>query len=208
MAATLLNYALTNLADVKESLGIASSDQSYDNLIVRTINQVTKQIEAYCGGRRFLETTYTQEEYDATQIDQFVLKQRPVTATTDFLFEVRDSGLNINSWETIDNKLYFVDNASGVVKTLFRGLGRWNRWRVTYSAGYPTIPEDLAEAAASLAGYYVLNPVGELPVQERMEGSRRERFFPNPSSFVDILQALGLDQIIDSYANNPIMSDR
>ena len=59
--ATLLTHALTNLADVKESMGIAASDTSYDNLIVRKINQVTRQIEGYCG-RRFLDTSYKNDE--------------------------------------------------------------------------------------------------------------------------------------------------
>jgi hypothetical protein len=50
---SLLSYALCSLFDVKESMGIASSDQSWDNLIIRKINQATRQIEAYCD-RRFL----------------------------------------------------------------------------------------------------------------------------------------------------------
>lgn len=208
--ATILSYALTNLIDVKESMGLASSDHSWDNLIIRKINQVTRQIEAYCG-RHFLETTYTQEEYNSTQIDQFALKQRPITTTTPFVFEVRDNSLNINNWETIDSQLYFVDTSSGVVDLLFRGIGGWNRWRFTYSAGYATIPDDLAEAASALAAYYTLHPDGsQVGIQEMREGSRQQRFGLNNHllNFHNIMEQLGVNEIIDGYANFPLITDR
>lgn len=208
--ASLLSYALTSVSDVKESLGIASSDTSKDNLIIRKINQATRAIEAYCG-RRFKETTYTQEEYAATQIDELILRQRPITATQTFGLEIRDAGLNINNWETIDPQLYFTDLNSGVINLMFNALGRWNRYRVTYSAGYATIPEDLAEACATLAAYYVRYPSGQqVGVAMLQEGQRSTRFGNNNHllSFDNILAQLGIDQIINSYANMPVMTDR
>lgn len=205
--ATLLPYALTTVADVKESMGIASSDHSWDNLIIRKINQVTKQIEKYCG-RRFIETAYTQEEYNSTQTDQLVLAQRPITSSTPFELGIRDSGLNTDSWDTIDTQLYYVDTESGVVDLLFSASGRWNRWRATYSAGYATIPEDLAEAAATLAAFYTQNAGGQAFVQEIKEGARSQRFFDTPSSFDNIIGTLGINEVIDSYANFPVILDR
>ncbi len=207
--AVLLSYALTTLADVKESLGVASSDSSYDNLIIRKINQVTRQIEAYCD-RHFLETTYTNEIYNSNQTDQLVLKQRPVTATTPFALGVRDTGLNEDDWETIDSNLYYVDTTSGVVSLLFRTAGRWGRWRFTYSAGYATIPEDLAEAASALASYYVLNPSGDqVGLREKQEGSRRLMYDNTQKlTFQALMEQLGVDDVIEGYANYPVMTDR
>lgn len=204
--ASLLSYALTDLASVKESLGIASSDTSKDNLCIRKINQATRAIENYCG-RRFALTTYTNEYYSATQVDELVLRQRPIVSFTNL--DIRDSGLNYDNWETIDSKLYFVDNNPGVLNLMFNASGRWARYRVTYSAGYSTIPEDLAEACATLAAYYVTYPSGNNAyTQEIQEGQRKHRFSIGSKSFKGLLEELGIDQIIDSYANFPLMTDR
>lgn len=208
--ATLLSYALTTKADVKESLGIASSDTSKDNLIIRKINQATLAIEAYCG-RHFKETTYTDEVYNATNTDQLILKQRPITSTTTFSLGVRDTSLNDNDFETIETNLYFADATSGVVNLNFGATGHWGRYHVTYSAGYATIPEDLAEACATLAAYYTTNASGtQVGLNMKQEGQRSTRYGSNNHllSFDNILAQLGIDQIINSYANNPLMTDR
>lgn len=206
--ASLLSYALTNVADVKESLGISSGDTSKDNLITRNINKSTRAIESYCS-RRFKETTYTQEEYNPTHIDELVLKQRPITATQAFSLEVRNTGINADNWETIDSQLYFVDTSSAVVYCLFRMNGRWKRFRATYSAGYVTIPEDLAEACVNLACYYTNYPDGRnIGVQELREGQRQIRYLNTTQTFRTLLENLGVDQIVDSYSNNPLMPDR
>lgn len=204
--AALLSYALTNLSDVKESLGIPSSDTTRDNLCIRKINQATRAIEAYCS-RRFLSTVYTQEEYAATQIDELVLRQRPVISLTSL--EIRDAGLNIDNWETIDPQLYFTDDNAGVLNLMFNAKGHWNRYRVTYTAGYATIPEDLAEACVSLACYYVNNAdgsdVGKFKIEE---GQRKVTYAKSNITFKTIIENLGIDETIDNYANNPLMTDR
>lgn len=206
--ASLLSYSLTDLASVKESLNLASSDHSKDNLIIRKINQATRAIESYCG-RRFQSTLYTQVEYAATQTDELILRQRPVTAFTSL--EIRDSGLDVNNWETIDTQLYYVHNAAGVIDLMFNAFGRWNRYRVTYTAGYGTIPEDLAEACASLAAFYVNTAAGvHVALATIKEGQREQQYSRqlNTLNFHQIISQLGVDEIIDSYANNPVMTDR
>lgn len=209
--ASILSYALCSLADVKESLGISSSDTSWDNLCIRKINQATRQIEKYCN-RRFAETTYTDEEYNATGLDQLVLKNYPVTDTVTFSIKERDTGLNENSFDTIDTELYFVDNDSGVINSTFRFNGHWKRYRVTYSAGYATIPDDLAEACAGLAAYYTLNAdTSDVGVQEKQEGQRRIKYSNNvnqPKTFMTICQQLGIDETLNEYAANPVTPDR
>lgn len=204
--ASLLSYALCQVSDVKESLGIASSDTTKDNLIVRKINQATKAIENYCG-RRFAATAYTNIEYDATNTDQLILRQRPVVSFTSL--DIRDSGLNYDSWETIDSELYFVDENAAVIDLMFNARGRWNRYRVTYTAGYTTIPDDLAEACASLACYYYLNAdasdVGKLKIEE---GQRKVTYAKGQLKFKVIAENLGIDSTLDAYANNPLMTDR
>lgn len=207
---TLVSYALTSVADVKESLGIASSDLSWDNLITRKINQATRQIESYCG-RRFLETTYVNEEYSATHTDQIILRQRPVTDTTPFTLSFRNTVLNEDSFNLVEPDIYFVDKNSGVLDGLFNIVGRWNNWQITYSAGYATIPEDLQEAAASLAAYFTLNAdTSKIGLAEIREGTRQVRYGLRnlETTFKIIAGQLGIDDILDSYSNYQLFSDK
>lgn len=201
--AVLLSYALTTLEDVKELLGIESSDTSWDNLIRRKINQATLMIERYTG-RHFALTTYTDEEYNATGTDQLALKQRPIVTLTSI--SSRDTSLNEADWDAFDTDLYFSDANSGIVRLLSSTAGRWNRYKVTYSAGYATIPEDIAEACATLAGYLVDNPTSGGQVKSKQEGQRKVEYFDSQTQSSNIFEQLGIDDILNTYTNYPISS--
>lgn len=203
--ATLYSYALTTLEDVKESLDIASSDTSKDNLIIRKINAATDAIEKFTG-RRFKLTTYTNEEYDATNTDQLILKQRPVTALSSM--SSRDTSLNEDDWTTSDTELYFLDAEAGVIDLNFVATGRWNRYRVTYTAGYTDIPADLAEAAAALASFLVSTPTNGSAVKSKEEGQRRIEYFDSQAKSSSIFDQLGILGVLQAYANDPILADK
>lgn len=211
--ATLVDYALTNVDDVKELLGIASSDHSKDNLIIRKINQVTDMIERYTG-RRFKLSQYT-EYQDASHIDEMTLKNRPVVIDDDHTFSSgrRDTSLNDDDFDTTEANLYFVDKSSGIVKLNYFATGHWQRYRFNYWAGYATIPNDLAEAAASLAAYFVQDPSGALVgLASRKEGQREVRYSNSSSSgslnFSSIAQQLGVDATLNAYSNLPLISEQ
>lgn len=198
--ADLLSYALTNVADVKESLGIASGDNSKNNLIIRKINQATLFIEAYCGLARdhhFKETTYTNEEYDATNSDTLVLRMRPVSVVSSF--QRRESSQSDGSFTDVESTLYFSDLSAGVLELLFGAGGSWNRYRVTYTAGYATIPSDLAEACVTLASYYVENSASGTAVKKKQEGSRSIEYFQSSGTESSIIEQLGLDELLSRY---------
>lgn len=209
--ASLLSYALTTVADVKESLGIASSDHSKDNLIIRKINQATIAIENYTG-RRFALTTYTDEEYNGSGIDQIVLQQRPIVGTV--TLKNRDTSLNEADFDTVDSNLLFINAEAGVLDLNFNAIGHWGRYAVTYQAGYATIPADIAEAAASLAAYYVNEAdATNVGIAEKQEGQRRIKYASgggsgSGASFGGITSALGIDGILQSYSNYPITGNQ
>ena len=117
---TALNsWALTTVADVKETLGIDSGNTTKDNLIKRKINQATDAIESYCGknnSQHFASTAYT-DEYDGTGTNQLILKNRPVISVTSF--SVRNTSQNVSDWTIIDTELYFTDTTAGVIDCLF-----------------------------------------------------------------------------------------
>lgn len=198
--ADLLSYALTNLSDVKESLGIASSDTSRDNLIIRKINQATLYIESYCSLSRdhhFALTTYTNEEYDGTNNNTVVLKMRPVTAITSF--QRRDSTLSDGSFDDVESELYYSDLSAGVLELVVRANSGWNRYRVSYSAGYSTIPADLAETCVTLACFYVENSASGTAVKKKQEGQRSIEYFQSSSGDGSVVDQLGLDDVLSRY---------
>ena len=206
----LLSYALTNLADVKESLGITAGDTSKDNLITRKINQATEMIEAYCQLARdhhFASTTYTNEEYDGTGINQISLKMRPVITLSSFQY--RNTTENINSWTEADSDLYFIDLNAGVIDLLWGQTRDWNRYRVTYTAGFSTIPSDLAEACVTLAGYLVENSATGTSVKRKREGAREiEYFAPATTDTGSLIGSLGLDNMLGRYINYALYEDK
>lgn len=206
--AVLLSYALCSLEDVKEILGISSSDTSKDNLIIRKINQATEMIERYTG-RRFKATDYTNEEYDASGSDQLILKQRPINSLT--AFGVRDTSQNESDWTETETELYFYDANAGVMDLLFSTTGHWNRYRVTYNAGYTTIPADIAEACAQLAAFLVENGTSGTNVKSKQEGQRKIEYFDTNNTTGNsnsLFAQLNIDEILNSYANYPLLADK
>lgn len=200
--ATLLSYALTTVADVKESLSIDAGDTSKDNLITRKINQATLLIESYCSLSRdhhFAQTTYTNEEYDGNNKNTLVLRMRPVISLTSFQY--RTTVTNESSWSDVDSEDYFTDTNSGVIELLFRTNKSWNQYRVTYSAGFATIPADLAEACVMLASFWVENSASGTAVKKKQEGQRSIEYFqPGSHSGSDsVIDQLGLDEVLSRY---------
>lgn len=195
----LVSHALTTVADVKEVMGVASSDNSYDTIITRKINQATAMIEAYCGlpyNHHFLSATYTSEEFTGAGSNQLVLRMRPITALTSFQY--RTTSQNDNDWDDVESELYFLDSAAGVIDLLFTQTNNFNRYRVTYTAGYSTIPADLAEACATLAAYLVDNSISVTGVKRKQEGRREIEYF-QPAQANSLIELLFLDEVLDQY---------
>lgn len=200
--AQLLSYALTTVADVKESLGIDAGDTSKDNLIIRKINQATLYIESYCSLPRdhhFALTTYTNEEYDGVGKNTIVLKMRPVVSLTSF--QGRNSVTSDGTFDNIESELYFTDLNAGVIELLFTTTHSWNMYRVTYSAGYSTIPFDLSEACVTLACFYVENSASGTAVKKKQEGQRSIEYFQNSGGGTgdSVIDQLGIDDLLSRY---------
>lgn len=136
----LLDYALTTVQRAADYLGlgtIASGSTKETNLQL-IINSVTTFLERYTG-RRMLQTTYTQEEYDVDDnATGIVLKHNPVDESTGVTLEVRTSSLNEDDWDSIDAEDYFVDYNAGIIKPAsgLTFVGGIKKYRVTYKAGY------------------------------------------------------------------------
>jgi len=108
-------------------------------LVEELINMKTQEIHTYCGVEQFLSKSYT-EYYDGKGINFLVPHNKPITAV-DVIYDdydwswASDSTKDSDTYRIVD-KMYialksgiFVDAAQNV--------------KITYTAGYATIPEDL-----------------------------------------------------------------
>lgn len=197
--ASLVTYALTNVSDVKESMGIASSDSSWDNLIIRKINQATNMIENYCGldaDHHFVEATYTNEEYNGTGTNDLILRARPVTAVADL--GVRSTSENIDDWDSFNSEDYFILEHSGIIRGLASTTLGTQGYRVTYTAGYSTIPPDLAEACVLLVTNLLQDDNVDGSVKRKQEGRRTIEYFDKTAN-KNWIEELGIDDMLNRY---------
>lgn len=199
--ANLLSYALCTVADVKEILNIDSGNTSKDNLIIRKINQSTRVIENYCG-RRFTATDYT-EYYDGIGGSELELRNRPVNSVTSL--SARNVITNQDSFDIADTDDYFIDESAGIIEFLGSFNGLYDSWKVVYNAGYDTIPEDVAEACAQMAAYLIENGTSSSNVKIKQEGQRKVEYFDTSGSSQSLIESLGLDEMLDPYAD-PVIS--
>lgn len=136
MPATLHQYALTSLAAVKQFADITTNAD--DDLLVQLINSATDLIERRCG-RRFAKTTYAGELQDGDGSDELLLNQYPIAADEPVEVSIDGVALNPTEFQAYDQE-----------GMLYR-RARWPRGHrnvsIAYTAGYETIPADLAQAA-------------------------------------------------------------
>lgn len=190
--------ALTSVADVKELLGITGSTQ--DNLITRNINYATKIILNYCGVTSFNSTAYI-EYYDGIGGNELVLRNKPVIHMTSV--EWRDEAGNNASFELLDTEDFFVDEEAGIIKSLIGLGGTYHNWKITYTAGYATIPDDLAEACARMAAFMLENGTAGTSIKSKQEGQRKVEYFDSStaSGNSSLIESLGLDDILRPYCD-------
>lgn len=190
--------ALTSVADVKELLGITGSIQ--DNLITRNINYATKIILNYCGVTSFNSTAYV-EYYDGIGGNELVLRNKPVIDMTSV--EWRDEAGNNASFELLDTEDFFVDEEAGIIKSLIGLGGTYHNWKITYTAGYATIPDDLAEACARMAAFMLENGTAGTSIKSKQEGQRKVEYFDSStaSGNSSLIESLGLDDILRPYCD-------
>jgi hypothetical protein len=138
---------IITLIQLKNYLGL--TDTSEDTRLNFIVGGVNAFVEKYCN-RKFEETTYTRELYDAPGSNALILKQRPIVELT----EIRIDGEVYDERDAIYNPGYWYNANAGIV---YRD-SPWPRGRgcieVSYTAGYDTIPDDLLFATLELAAYY------------------------------------------------------
>lgn len=144
----LVSYALSTLNHAKIALGISLGTFTDDAFLVHRINDFTAYAEKYCT-RRFASTTYTNERYDGTGRDKIFLRNWPIISVSSLTID--NEAIN-EATDYDDYDGYWIEPTLSGIKLegcLYR-VDKWDRgWqnvKITYVAGYATIPHDLREA--------------------------------------------------------------
>lgn len=196
---------LTTLARLKAVLGVSSTDSSQDDLLQLYVDSANEAVEVYCG-RTFASADYVQY-YTGNNTYRLVLRQRPVTAVSEVRFDgsgyfgQRDGGFDSTTvlTEGVDYCLDWDSGAnyskSGIlfrIGTIWPMLHRQiyytrlspdigpalGNLKVSYTAGYPTIPADLSLAATQVAAHMKrVSALGGYNLQSERIGDYRYEMF-------------------------------
>ena len=161
---------LVTLAEYKAYVGITSTTQ--DASIATLIPRVSSLVKSICR-RSFVDYVDDAKIQVFSGGDQFVLSETPVLQiesvelSTDYganyteLVEYTDYALDMEQDAVVPLQLvgYVPDYWDGVIRRTVSPTfpRRINGYRVSYTAGYETLPQDLKLAVLDLITYYVRN---------------------------------------------------
>jgi hypothetical protein len=187
----LLSYALTTLDRVK--LAIGETTNTNDTLLEQFINRATDYFEARTG-RRFAETTYTDELYDGKG-DKLFLREYPVTELLAANFSRRTGGtISSPTYTQVDADTYVKRLNAGFVQFLYGHAPTVSNavvpdvasntnvelFKVTYKAGYVidfatlannTLPLDIEDFVVRLVTGRFNRRKGAGIITETVEGA-------------------------------------
>lgn len=147
---------LITLAEYKAYIGITSTNQ--DTVISSLLPQVSALVKNICS-RTFVDyvTDFKTEISKGSANNRIMLYETPITDVSKVEFS-DDYGATYT--ELVEFTDFVVDIDSDIVEiisTPYVNYIKTNAFRITYNAGYETIPVDLKLAVADLINYYVRN---------------------------------------------------
>lgn len=208
MTLVQLPYALTSVDKVNAMLGFTTGgDANRDQLIADLIAATTDFIESYCGGRRFLSTTYT-EVLDVRRGNYIFMNQRPIASITSVKYR---TGLpSTPTWVT-----YYVDGyvaylGSGMIRFFSKFVPFPQAFQVVYVAGYlidftnyndptkHTLPRDLSQVCAEMTVAKYNTRLAHGVYQETTEGQsvtyESDKYMLN-NNHANVLEAYKINRV-------------
>lgn len=153
---------LTSLANLKRHLGIPASDAAEDTFLQQTLVALDQVVLGWTGRKTFASAAAT-EYFDGTGRETLCLARRPVTAIAGVWVDGNGrygygSGAfpSSSAWNVgehfVPRSLAADETNAGLLQSI---RGEWPEGRgnikVTYTAGYATIPPDIELAVHQLA---------------------------------------------------------
>lgn len=147
---------LITLAEYKNYVGINSTNQ--DTVIKTLIPQVSALVKSLCR-RTFVDYVddYRVEIFKGASNKRIPLQETPVlqVASVEFSEDYGKSYIQLVEYED-----FIVDQEADTIELIaskYISYSKPNAFRVSYTAGYETVPEDLKLAIADLIMYYSRN---------------------------------------------------
>lgn len=138
---------LVTLALAKADLDIPDATTTEDTRIQKFVDAASEYIENECN-RKFLQATYTNERYDGNDTRYLLLRQFPVTSITSIYLDddwVFGAGTEIVAGKRQTYRDCMVVRQCGVYQYT-NALAV----KVTYQAGFATIPTDIQQATLDM----------------------------------------------------------
>lgn len=146
--------ALASLAQLKTQLGIISSETKYDAKLTLFLNAASAWVETYCE-RKFESQSYV-ELINGNRTNFFITDQWPIISVS----ELRIS--SNRDWASPTSLIPATDysiSSDGIGITYYPGYlpQGYDNVRLSYVAGYATIPSDLQLATIWAAEWFYLH---------------------------------------------------
>ena len=150
---------LITLAEYKEAEGIASPKE--DLRLATLVPSVSQLVKTYCGNS--IVDYYSTNKVDTINIDWDTHIVQLTESPVNTIVSVEERDTYDSSYVTLStsNHEYYIDSATDSVIRTTGGTNykHWSRGpgavRVTYTAGYASVPLDLRLAVADLITYYL-----------------------------------------------------
>lgn len=148
--------------------------------------------------RRYLDQDITVTADDVEYADPLngsvvLLRQLPVTSVS--LVETTTDGV---TWSTVDPASYTVSRRQGIVSAKPWTGVRWGSdpesWRVTYTHGYATVPDEIRGVCCSIAARFYSTPAG---IDMERTGQRQVKYSLESAGFT------GMESMVLSAFRNP-----
>ena len=143
---------LVSLSDMKEYLGIAPGDTTYDDYLNGELSLFSNTVETYCN-RKFEIDTYVERIYhrDFYNKKDHLLYHTPIISIASAIEKAKDeTDTTVNTLvNKRTGKLNILDD-SEYFTAMFNNTGANGYMDITYDAGYSVVPLEVQEAIKSL----------------------------------------------------------
>ena len=136
---------LCSIDDVKTYLGLSGSD--HDTQLTALVANASEAIESFCR-RKFTQTDYT-EYHDGMGSGILLLDHHPAQSVTEVKIDANRDFDNADALDPDDTVTYGDEGLIQLVSGTFPAGVR--NVRVIYSAGYTSVPDDVAQGCIQLA---------------------------------------------------------
>jgi hypothetical protein len=178
---------LATIDQVKAYFG-EESDKS-DILLTSLVGAASDVIENYCG-RTFASTAYTNEVYDGTGTRTMTLRHFPIVSVTSIL----ENGAALSSGldATLAPDVIIRPDEGQLIRPWFFWLPYFGWYKITYTAGFATVPAGITQACLELTGI-MLRDKEHPGIQQKTTGQQTTTYLKTLSQ--------GAQRSLDGYSD-------